>query len=52
MFINPLGRLVLSFMLFMFLIILLEDWITIKIRGIRCWRIKDKEDKDEEYTND
>jgi hypothetical protein len=39
MFINPLGRLIISLIFFLFLIILLEDWITINIRGIiKRWR--------------
>jgi uncharacterized membrane protein len=41
MFLNPLARLVSSIMLFLILIILLEDWIVINIRGcIKRWRDK------------
>ena len=43
MHLNPLGRLITSLTLFAFLIILIEDWITINIRGvIKRWRIKNK----------
>lgn len=43
MSLNPLGRLIISLTLFAFLIILIEDWITINIRGaIKRWRIKNK----------
>ena len=41
MFLNPLARLVSSIMLFLILIILLEDWIVINIREhIERWRDK------------
>jgi hypothetical protein len=41
MFLNPLARLVSSIMLFLVLIVLLEDWISINIRGcIKHWRDK------------
>ena len=41
MFLNPLARLVSSIMLFLILIILLEDWITINISSyIKRWRDK------------
>lgn len=41
MFLNPLARLVSSIMLFLVLIILLEDWIIINIREhIERWRDK------------
>ena len=43
MYMNPLGRLITSLILFAFLVVLIEDWITINIRGaIKRWRIKNK----------
>jgi hypothetical protein len=40
---NPLGRLITSLIFFVFLIVLIEDWIVINICGdIKRWRIKKK----------
>ena len=41
MFLNPLARLIVSLILFLLLIMLIEDWITINMRGIiKRWRNK------------
>ncbi len=45
MYFNPLARLVSSLMFFLILIVLLDDWIHIHMRGIiKRWRIKRKSD--------
>ena len=47
MFSNPLARLIMSSVLFLFLIILLEDWFTIELRGFIDRKRNKRSDKNE-----
>ena len=47
MYYNPFARLIMSLLLFLFLIILLEEWITIKIRGFVNRKRVERSDKDD-----
>lgn len=52
MFLNPLAYLVSSLILFLVLIVLLDELITINLRGfIKRWRKKEKKD-DNRRTNE
>ena len=48
MYFNPFTKLMMSLLLFLFIIIFLEEWITIEIRGfINRKRAKERSDKNE-----